>query len=226
MPQGDERLAAIPCINPESSIYEVLGEFIVDFAIMENMLRQLLLAAVEAEIQAGYFLVGRMDAGALLPKIRATLTQKRAGSDHFGKFLSDLKQVTVFRNLVVHKAPTPDHNDNSITYYNFGDTVAGPAGEKTYSAAFVRHMSYYVKCANSDLIEARSSYEAISKVGSPRNVRREFPKGPPKYSDQPCRPIPTVTPPTQYDPSQVGWHKPTTDLTEEPYRWAFRDDER
>lgn len=144
-----------PCLNPNTSVFEIFGWFLTEFAVLENAMKILLIRAVEADLQAGYFLVARLDAKALPSKIRAALRQKRRLPDDLKALLAGIEQIVGARNDLCHRAPDFDEKYTEVRSLAFGDTLAGGSVPlKSYSANQLRHLAYYAGAATLDVLHA------------------------------------------------------------------------
>ncbi len=206
-----------PCINPNSTIFEAMGEFVYHFAGFENFLRMLLIDAVTADLQAGYFLISRLDASALPSKIRAALRHRKMGSDECNSLLTSLKPLTDFRNIVAHQSPELDDDFKSVTYHGYGDTAHGDAPSRRYETSYFRHATFFVMCASMDILAARDALAAGGKATIEGRTKAAFPQGLPSYASQPLPSVPRTPWPEPPSPHSAGWFRHPPDLSKEPY---------
>jgi hypothetical protein len=144
-----------PCLNSDANVFELLGWFLAEFTTLENVLKIFLLRAVGAELQAGYFLVSRVDAKALAPKIRAALRQKHRLQDDLKTLLEEIGEVADVRNRLSHSALDFDDKYSEIRCIAFGATLSGGnVPSVTYSTNHLRHLAYYAMAATGDVLFA------------------------------------------------------------------------
>lgn len=180
-----------PCLNEKTNVYEALGWFLANFTILENTLKILLLHAIGADLQAGYFLVARLDARALVPKIRAALRQKYRVGDDFKDILIGINDITGVRNYLSHCAPEFDNHHSKIRCIEFGATLAGgKVPSRIYSTNHLKHLAFYAMAATGDVMYAidcltlgeKPAIAGLAKAVFPQKapVEGQFDRGTPR----------------------------------------------
>jgi len=169
-----------PCRNPNANVFEILGWFLTEFTILENVLKILLIRSIKSDLQAGYFLVARLDAKALPSKIRAALKQTRRISEDLKALLLDIERVANIRNELCHCAPSFDDKYSKIQCHGFGVTLAGgDVPSKTYSANQLRHLAYYAGAAALDILNATDCLLLGQTASTASLAKAAFPHSPP-----------------------------------------------
>jgi hypothetical protein len=86
-------------------LYPAIGEFVVQYAIVQGIMRTVLLSLVGVRTSGGAALVYGMSDSVLVKKTRFALVQYGKGYNGFEPALKKLSDVTKFRDQIVHWVP-------------------------------------------------------------------------------------------------------------------------
>lgn len=168
----------------EQFVFCALGEFIYQFATLENYIRFAIIEAIEADSETGMFLINKMDAKVCLAKLRAILKQRHTYNDDLQHLLASCEEASKFRNEILHLAPHIFENSTILRVFPFGSNIQRgqtgtapkliPAEQLELAARFCTEASIDFSCFRRTLKRG----ETLSIAGL---TKAAIPAGFPKY---------------------------------------------
>jgi hypothetical protein len=143
-------------------LYPAVGEFVIQYAVVQGMLRTLLLALLKVRGKGATTLVYGMSDDVVCRKIRVALT---AYGRNFGKFkpaLESLDKVATYRNQIIHWVPFINPQRTTIAAYvdAYRDYRNPNQPEVTCTPAGLRALCKWLYVFEGDLLQMLMAIDA------------------------------------------------------------------
>lgn len=98
-------------------LHPAVGEFVIQYAVVQGTARTLLLALLKISHNSGGTLVYGMSDDVVLKKLKLSLKQYGNGYTRFGDALDRLRTVTDFRNKLLHWVPNMNPSRTTLAAF-------------------------------------------------------------------------------------------------------------
>lgn len=169
----------------DAATYSALGEFMFKFTTLETYIRFALIAATNADENAGMFLVRKMDAKICLTKLRAVLKQRHKLPVGVSWLITECQRASDFRNKIIHTAPIIKGAPTSLYVLPFGSNIqtgqSGTSLECIPNEQLILAANFCTE-AFIDLSCLRRTAKRREKLAIAGRTKAAFPEGFPNYS--------------------------------------------
>ncbi|RAN31792.1 hypothetical protein [Hyphomonas pacifica] len=169
----------------EQLVFCSLGEFIYQFATLENYIRFAIIQAIDAEDEsAAMFLINKMDAKVCLAKLRAILKQRHTYSEELQHLVTSCEEASNFRNEILHLAPAIFDGTTELRVFPFGANIQrGQSGTspKIIPAQQLELAARFCVDAYIDFACFRRTLKRGETLSIAGLTKAAFPAGFPKY---------------------------------------------
>lgn len=165
-------------------LYPAVGEFMIQYAVVQGTLRTLLLALLNVRGKGATTLIYGMSDDVVCRKIRVALTAYGRGFPKFKPALEALDEVATFRNQIVHWVPFINPQRTTITAYvdAYRDYRNPNQPEVTCTPAALRALCKWLRVFEWDVlqmlmaIDTRESFDECACRTLDKNWRPVVPK--------------------------------------------------
>jgi hypothetical protein len=98
-------------------LYPALGEFVIQYAVVQGTLRTLLLALLDVKPNGGGTLIYGMSDDVVLKKINLSLRQHGRDYPKFAVALKHLRSISIFRNQLLHWVPNMNPSRTTLAAF-------------------------------------------------------------------------------------------------------------
>lgn len=143
-------------------LYPAVGEFMIQYAVVQGMLRTLLLALLKVRGKGATTLVYGMSDDVVCRKIRVALTAYGQNFPKFKPVLESLDNVSTYRNQIVHWVPFVNPQRTTLTGYidAYRDYRNPNQPEVTCTPAGLRALCKWLHVLEVDLLQMLMAIDA------------------------------------------------------------------